>query len=578
MPVIKLINNTLEQVSTTIGTVGPGIGHELIVQYDTVPIPLQLYVELEALRQYNRIEYYVNEDPGMRDEIELAPYILGLIQFFNKVGEPTDGSFADGFFNYWTQNTLIADSVDQISELLLQIAPTSAGLLTGLPLSITGATQYSAKIPVGNVGAWPTPGTTINNLIVVNTYGLYTPDPLTRFKAGKANDLTTAGLLEHLVNGSVIESYDIGVHGAGTIGNITIDSLTVYGVVWLKANAHVAVIQLTAGRQIHALKHSEAGQSANTELVYDDVNSAQSFLGVPTAILNTKVSKWLSGIEAWGFGTTIDIAYTGAVGIFTKTYHPVAVGLVSCPGHDSTDNPATTPNVGDTFPIARTATLDIVDRASIAPSMQFTLQKPARAPLNSLIALPQPINTCGTLSTPKSDVFFDEVQRVVLGSGTYSGNATPFNSTIPLVNGNAQQRHNGILQYPNPVDYPGFSGSQQYERFIAKIAASTGQLTFVNLVNLSQISPYGTGNLNVLIHLSTTGRYFDLGKPVGAINGTGSGNSMANSIGGKNQTLSHGNVLAWSIGTSSTALNNNEYRLIIIFRTNIVTLTGISEV
>jgi len=578
MPVIKLINNTLYQISTTIGTVAPGIGQELIVQYDTVPIPIQLYIELEALRLYNRIEYYVNEDPGMRDEIELAPYILGLIQYFNKIGEPTDGSFADGFFNYWTQNTLIADSVDQISELLLQIAPTSPGTLTGLQLGISGVIQYSAKIPNGNVGAWPTPGTTISNLIVTNLYNIYSPDPLTRFKAGKASDPSTAGLLEHLVNGSVTESYDIGVHGVGTIGNITINSLIVYNVIWLKANATIAVIQLTPGRQIHVLRHSESGQSANTELVYDDVNTIQLFSGVPTAVLNTKVSKWLSGIEAWGLNTTIDIAYIAAAGIFTKTYHPTAVGLVECPGHSSTDNPVGVPNVSDTLPVSRTVTLDISDESSIAPSMKYTLQKPARTPVINNVALPQPINTYGVVSTPKTDVFFDEARRVVLGSGTFSGNATPFDSTVPLVNGNAQQRHNGVLQYPNPTDYPGFVGAQQYERFITKIAASTGQLTLANLTNLTQVSPYGTGDLNILIHLSTTGKYFDLGKPVGAFNGTGSGNSMANSIGARNQTLSHNNVFAWSVGTHTTALNNSEYRLIVIFRSGSLTLTGITEI
>jgi hypothetical protein len=77
--------------------------------------------------------------------------------------------------------------------------------------------------------------------------------------------------------------------------------------------------------------------------------------------------------------------------------------------------------------------------------------------------------------------------------------------------------------------------------------------------------------------LSTTGKYFDLGLSVGAFNGDGSGSSRANSIGARNDSLTTGSLLAWSLGTYSTAFNNNEYRLIIIFKNNTYSLTGISE-
>jgi hypothetical protein len=580
MPVIRLTNNRVDQVSTSIGTVTAGQGSVLTVQYDEVPIPKKLYMELEELRRLNVIDYEVLEDPEVRDAVELAPYNTGLGTDFDKIGEPTDGSYADGFFSDWTPTTKIADAVDDVSELILQIVPAKADVLTGQALVLSGVTQYQARIPSGNVGgAWPTPGTLISNLIVSGSYRFDTPNPTTRFRAGKSADPTTAGILNHLVNGVTTESYDIGTFGPGTIGNMTIDSLSVYNTLWLKANAHVLVTQVVPGRQIHALAHLEAGQTTNFELVYDDLNTVPTFAGPTTAILNTKISKWLSGIEAWGYGTTIDIAYIGASGIFTKTYHPTAVGVVTCPGHaTSNDNPGAVPAYNDQFSVARTITLNNAGQASLTPSLQVTLQKPAGVSASDSVALPSPINTYGIVSTTKADAFFDEVRRVILGSGTYSGDATAWTSNVPLVNGNAQQRHNGRLQYPDIVDYPGFTGDQEYQRFIAKASASTGQLTFFGLSAVAaQIARYGTGNLNALIHLSTTGKYFDLGLSVGAFNGDGSGSSRANSIGARNDSLTTGSLLAWSLGTYSTAFNNNEYRLIIIFKNNTYSLTGISE-
>jgi hypothetical protein len=174
MPAIRLVNNSLDQVSTSIGTVTAGVGQILVVQYDTVPIPHRLYEELESLRQYNRIDYSIIDDTTVRDEVEYAPYITGLAPDFNKIGQPTDGDYSDGYFTEWTEDTLIADAVDKISETILQMAPEKAGLLTSQFLVLTGVTQYTAKIPSGNTGAWPTPGSTINNLIISGSYRLDT--------------------------------------------------------------------------------------------------------------------------------------------------------------------------------------------------------------------------------------------------------------------------------------------------------------------------------------------------------------------------------------------------------------------
>ena len=359
---------------------------------------------------------------------------------------------------------------------------------------------------------------------------------------------------------------------------MTVDSLLPFNVVWYKANARIDYVQTTEGEVTHAMKHTEAGQTNNTVLHYDDENPAPTFLTGLSAVLNTKVSKWLSGIEAWGLGTTIDISYEAASGIFRKAYHNTAVGSLSGDGYTSSDdNPSTVPNVDDTFLVSKTIDLDVPNVATLTPTFQVTIRKPNSASANSNTVLSTPINTYGIVSTSKTEQFFDEARRIELNTGNNSGDATPWNSQAALLDDNAQQRHNGYLQYPDPTEYPGFDGDQEYQRFIEKVTASSGALTLSG-ISYTDIDPYGTGDLNVLIHLTGDNRYFDFGRAVGDDNGTGTGVSRINSIGAKNEGASSGSTLVWSIGTYSTAFNGNEYRLIIIFRNSNHSIISLSEV
>jgi hypothetical protein len=458
--------------------------------------------------------------------------------------------------------------------------PAPPGSLTGQDLVRAGTTLYSAKIPSGLSAAWSalTPGSTISNYVVDPTYTLDSPDSADRFLAGTVTDgQPSAGSLDLVENGSVAETYDIATNGVGTIGRISITALVAHNEVFQRANARLNLTLIAEGRNRYAMQHSQSGLSNEDELYYDDVNPAPSFAAAPTAVLNTKVSKWLSGIEAWGIGTTVDIGYTAAAGIFTKAYHPTQVGNITFPGHSgSIDNPGSVPAVSDQFVVSRTITLDVANQSSMSPSLGVTIRKPDTGSTATAAGVSALINTYGTVSTGKDDQFFDEARRIVLNSGTTSGTATPFTSSNPLVNGNAQQRHNGTLQYPDSGDYPGFTADQEYQRFIDKSGTSVGAITFAG-INYTDVDPYGTGDLNVLIELAVEGKFFDLGRPIGSNNGTGAGDSRANSKGARNDSLSSGSTLHWSLGTDSTAFNNNEYRLIIIFRNSNHSITRITE-
>ncbi|MCK5617340.1 hypothetical protein KAR91_86550, partial [Candidatus Pacearchaeota archaeon] len=462
--------------------------------------------------------------------------------------------------------------------------PTPPGTLVGEDLVLVGTSLYPTKIPSGLSSAWSllTPGNIISNLILDPTYTLDSPDSADKFLAGTvAGGQASAGSLNLIENGSIAESYDIAANGVGTIGRIAITDLVAHDAVYQRANAKFNISLSTEGRNRHAMQHSQSGLSNEVEVYYDDENPTPVFTTPLSIVVFNKISKWLSGIEALGHDSVIRINFTVGTGIFRKTYS-TTVGRFDCPGTNGLwMGLESVPHVDDEWIKTNQNITLSKPEVSALPTGTVLIFKPGIYYPSSLISsnapLPMPVNTYDDIvSTSKADDFFDEDKRIVLNSGTTSGTATPFTSTDVLVDGNAQQRHSGTLQFPDSTDYPTFSGDQEYQRFIAKVGTSIGALTFTG-INYTDIDPYGTGDINVLIELAVEGKFFDLGRSIGDNNGTGAGDSRANSKGANNDATSSGSVLAWSLGTDSTAFNNDEYRLIIIFRNSTHTITRISE-
>jgi hypothetical protein len=236
-------------------------------------------------------------------------------------------------------------------------------------------------------------------------------------------------------------------------------------------------------------------------------------------------------------------------------------------------NPGSVPAFDANYPVSNyTVTLNVASISSNAPSITVTLQKPNGTTTASTANLGNNVCTYGTVSTIVSETFRDEAQRLVLNSDT------AWTSSATLVDGNAQVR-NGDVQWPNATECPGFvAATQEYQRNFAKNlaydAASTGTLTFGGLTDVAtQITAYGTGDLNVLLQLDDDAMFFDLGRAVGSNNGSGDGTTRADSKGARSSST--GGALAWSIGTYSTADNNNVFRLIVIFRNATRTITSI---
>lgn len=444
-----------------------------------------------------------------------------------ELGIPSDGTYEDGLLPL-TPNTSVADAIDAINEALVDIAPAPAGQLTGTALVVSVST-YTAKLPSGLPVAWEpyVPGDSVSGLVLSASLSLATADPSTRFAGGLFSQSPAGNRVWHVLDGSDADSRLI-LDGVGITGDVEILTVVQYNGIWRKVTARVNQT-LTEGQSRHRIRADGAGQSDETRLHYDDVNSAPSFSVSPSVSVPVEVLRYLSGIAYYAEGTEFRVSYTASIGIFRKHYHPTAVSSIVIPGANTvTKNPGAVPAVNDPFPvILEPVTLASSGVASVAPQCTVTLRKVTQTAQQG-VALARGINTYATgASTGTVEQFVDELQRLVLGTGT------PWNSTPPLVAGNAQVR-NGTLVHGNDGDYPGHGvgTTAVYERRFAPGVQSGGTLRLTGVL-ASAIGSYGTGTLNILLQLEGDGLWFDLGLDAPFVNGTGDGSSPANSIGAR---------------------------------------------
>jgi hypothetical protein len=508
------------------------------------------------------------------------------------IGAPTDGVYTDGFFDTWTTSTSIGDAVDDLNELVKDIAPSQAVALTGLDLSISSPpTFHTVKISDGIPSLWyyggASAGSTITTYYTSGDINLLTPSISDTFRCGLKSDSNTFGTVYHKLynpaGNSDIYSFDLTPGVTGTSGDLTITSLATYNNIWKKANASISYTQVADGYEGHSIRHvsSPSTYSAGESNVYkvwldtySALNPSPAFSSGPTATEVTPVDKYLSGINYYGANSTFNVSFVAASGIFNKCYNASQVARISSEGMNNLNlNPASTPTYTDTFDKSGgnvvLVTLNAANEKTMNTYLTVTLYKASGVTTSDTADISRAICTYGTASTTTSDIFVDEAQRLELDT------LTSWTSSDTLLNGNAQVR-NGVLQYPDSTDYPGFTGDQEYQRLFSKTSASTGTLTFNSGFDIADISPYGSGDLNILIYLDDDSVYFDLGIPAGL--GV-DGSSKADAFGGKN-IGSSGNTLNWSIGTYTTGPtgsgNLGKYRIMIIFRNDNNQITSIT--
>jgi hypothetical protein len=515
------------------------------------------------------------------------------------IGIPTDGTYTDGFFSTWTDNTTIANAFDDVNELLALLAPARPNYLTGTSLVASSVpTYYTVKISGGLGAEWYQAGYGTGSQITSKYYlsgahTLNTANTSTTFSAGSLTTSTYGTIYFKRYNyltptGGGVGTIDLTVNYAVgyTNNNLKLTALGTYNSIWTKANAQILTYtQPYPGYEGVYISHTENSQLTNTYEMWKDpwssANPSPSFSQAATASTYSQSDKWLSGISYYASGTGFSVYFKGAAGIYSCAYNVTQVYAISATGmNTATGLPASPPLYTDELDKSGSnhvrVSLSVANQSSFNKYLTVTIYKAHGTTAASNATIAKAINTYGTVSTDTYEGFQDEARRLVIGSGI------AFTSTLEMANGNAQVR-SGTLQYPLAADYDTqwggthtFTGDQEYQRYFYKTSASTGTLTFTGFT-ASNIAPYGTGNINALLYLDGDALWFDLGVLQGSNSNNGSTRSAAISA----KTSASGGVLGWSIGTKTTGVsgagNSARYRVVVIFRNNTYSMTSITS-
>jgi hypothetical protein len=536
------------------------------------------------------------------------------------LGSPSDGSYFDGLLELFS-TTRIADAVDWINEILGDLAPAMPGGLTSISL-VSNRIPVVGKLPSDLNARWYQDGKSAGNTISVIPFDnliLSSPDPSTRFGKGdegtliaRQNDggagLSTVARLDIVANfdtsvvGPAVQDLTTWDHqGTGDpcinaivnftngMGNLQVTHCGWHNDfnAWQRMNARLNISGLDEGFNSFVLVHSIAmspdDSSNEYKMWYDDDPNALAFAASPTVVQSSLItSKYLSGVRYYGIGDTFTLNYEGA-NVYKKCYHISNVSVYNFEAQSSSviRNPAVIPSVGGTLLVNEVITANRTNYYDIDTRITVTLYHPWKTNISALSPSESRLyNGYGNVSTAKTEYFLDENYR--LPNGSY--NTVPvltgqWNSMTTLVNGQALVYNIGV-RYPNhnltstlPTgnpNYTGFTGNQYYLRgFYESDPHSNVVLNLSSLIADTDISPLGTGDVNLEVKLPTQTGWMDGGTDFNVAIFTGADGDGC-------KVSATGSSLSLTFGTFSTASSGGTIIIRITFRNTSHFVSGMS--
>ena len=445
---------------------------------------------------------------------------------------------------------------------------------------------FSGVLPSGLSSSWykiASPGDVISGLTLNDSVSFNF-----EYLSGVYGFSNTYGNLEVIMDG--VSTGDIASLGSGdqileSLGNTLEANLNIsireYSSYWNAVNMDVDVNITSEGYSNIAFISDKTGGSGTIDIYYDDTSDNPYFSSSPTNSINNTVYKYLSSVAYLDMGSLIDLSFIAGQGIFEKVYNPDKVAEIKIShGCSNTHimSPTSVPIYDDDYRvISKSIEVDVPDSSSGEENafIKVELFKPGGRTHNEQTDIRHKINTFSQQSTQTSEYFLDEAYRLEsnVHVDTAWNSQTSFDgSTTGL---DAQVR-NGFLKYPVAADYnyniP--SGPKQYHRRIYPgIPVSSGYIEFGGL-DVSNISAYGNGSVNVIIHLTDNDIYFDLGKDV-CFDCTG--DTMVNAIPAREAVMDE-NTLNYTLETYSTGTESTgSFRLIIFFRDVVESISHIKH-
>jgi len=488
----------------------------------------------------------------------------------------------------WMPNTRVANAFENVNDLLPYLAPANATTLDGATLTIQSTTLYSGRLSDGNINYQPGKGagTSQTSYIITDaTFDFVNTTPTFNY--------ADKGSLKAYINGVLKGTFDLAsnfneAYRSGTQvyppltsvdGYITVTAVAWYNSfpIWQKGTAKINIVpaDLQQGWNYFSLVHdglSTTQTSAQYNLFYDKgvTGPVASYSSLNE---NTPVLRYLSGVVFYNRGSTFDLS--GSVSyVFDDTYHTTSPAVYSSTSStlgagniDWNDGSVTginsPPDIADTVMFIEDKV--ITTPSSNARSYDAVVGLQARKPWASSSvdyspAVGRLVDAYTTTADALNEYFDDEDRRLASGAydiipGVIQG---VWDSSLLLSNGDAQV-YNGQLIYPvtdytagflpapQTADYSAFAGDQAYYRAFYKAATpkSSGIYEILGILS-GDVSPVGTGNLNVEIKLPSQTGWLDLGSSFDSGTFTGVDGDGC-------KTLQSGSSWSWTAGTFSTA-------------------------
>lgn len=420
------------------------------------------------------------------------------------LGTPTDGTFADGLLE-WDNTTHVNDAIDDVNEVLKDLAPPQANSLAGTTLT-NNRTLYSGVLPAGLSSDWyqdgKVAGSTVTNVMIQNSLTLTSASPTDTFGAGDQGYLNAASgvdslavncklniaanFVEPIPGETRVASQDLNLWKnkesvnypcsdcdtpdaantntcAITKGDakLVVTSVGKYNDfnMWQKMNANMQYSNLAEGfhqfQMIHQVRGVDRATTV-TKVFYD--NSSTNTLSITGASISEASPSlaYLSGVSYYGAGSTFQVQAT-VNNIYQKIFRSDKVATVALnAGGASSVNiaPDANPNYNDAKNISTTLSLaSNVYNVNVYATVDGYHPYKTVSQVNTG-SVNRMINTYGNVSTVTSEYWRDENYRLptTFDTDTVPANtaavqsqwtsANPLGSTDALV-------YNQSLQYGN---------------------------------------------------------------------------------------------------------------------------------
>lgn len=421
-------------------------------------------------------------------------------------------------------NKLLPPDAESLQGKVLGIYAASTAKITGYLSS-----DATASYKVGNAA-----GAQVAYIIKDATFSLETPNAASAVNAGDQ------GVLEAYINGVKIDEIDIGAlfnpaneSGSQTWtpansngGKITVTSVGVYNQVWQKVNCRLNIVpaDLRKGYNTLTLKHTGSGLnqvSADFE-VFNDVATNAPTVTIPTLAVQTKVSKWLSGVEYIGLNSVVKV---GAVGTNladnTYTLDPLTLTALSgapttviAPTDSAVTGLSNPPAVGETMTVTdKLVTLSVANQCSADARVTITPKRPSGSGTAQQSASQNlAVNTFGNRSTDTIEYFDDEQYRLPIAGwndeSTTASKTGNWDSAAALPVGEVQL---GIVA----ANENGFVATGKYKRYFLSGSTAKSSIQLVLAGTVGTLGQVGSGDTNVEIKLPGQTGWMDAIRPYG---------------------------------------------------------------